>query len=298
MKQVSFFSLLLFIIALSSCNQEEVWKKQAIIEGVAEVNTSGSGYRDLEGKFIDYEYNDFGRFQLAIYDNSIKWSGYNGYFKSITAQVAPQISKITEGIYFLSWIFDNGGGDNVVVNFNVRKVFAHLRHSNASPNVAYDFEMIDGKVICGPSIDCNFPNEKMTSFFSTIRLLNANAEAFDLPQMGTADRPLIVEHIAARDELKGKAIQYTTKLGRTVVQINGDITRVTDETGKVKEYRTHATKIGAGIYYLSWLDNQNYGNHIVFNLNTMQAFDHLTGADKHHEKIYTISCFGTSAKCL
>lgn len=298
MKSILIFRLLLLVFIFSSCSQEKVWERQAIIAGVAEVNTSGSGYQDLEGKFIDYDYNNFGRFQLAIYDNSIKWSGYNGYFKGITAQVIPQISKITDGIYFLSWIFDNGGGDNVVVNFHVQKVFAHLRHVRPSAEANYDFEMIDGKVICGPSIDCNFPNETTTSFFRTIRLLSANAEAFDLPAMGTADRPLIEEHHAARNELKGKVIKYKTNLGNVSVQVDGNITKVKEGTSDFKTYRTHATKIAAGIYYLSWLDNEDYGNHIVFNLNTMQAFDHLTGADDHDEKIYTVSCFGDAADCL
>ena len=110
-------------------NSEEIWSKEEIINHVSSVNTTGSGYPDLEGKFIEYEYVDFGSFTLAFYDNKLLWQGKGGYFDGVTAKVIPQVSKVANDIYFLSWVFATGGGDNVVVNFRTNKVFAHLHHS-------------------------------------------------------------------------------------------------------------------------------------------------------------------------
>jgi phenolic acid decarboxylase len=297
MKKVSIVLLFAFAIIFSNCEREDIWEKQTIVDSVAETNTSGSGYRDLEGKFIDYQYIDFANFQLAFYDNKLTWYGYDGYFKDIIAQVEPQISKVNENIYFLSWLIPAGGGDNVVVNFDNNKVFAHLHQPSAERST--DFELIHGSIVCGPATDCDFPvEEKTTGTLKLIRLLNANIKEFDLPEMGTMDRPLIPEHTAARDELAGKVIKYTADNKVITVQVEGDLTKVTDETGTTKEFQTHVTKIGTGVYFISWLTNEEFGQHIVFNENTMQVFDQITEDGVSKEQIYTVSCFGSPDDCM
>ena len=78
---------------------------------------SGSGYKDLEGDIINYEYEGFGSFRLHIFDNTIKWRGVGGNFNDIVNRVVPQISRVAENIYFMSWATGGQGGDNVMVNF-------------------------------------------------------------------------------------------------------------------------------------------------------------------------------------
>lgn len=262
---------------------ETIWPKEKIINSVAEVNTSGSGYRDLEGKFIDYKYADFGGFTLAFYDNQIMWQGSNGYFDGVTAKVSPQISKVDKDVYFLSWVFPFGGGDNVVVNFETNKVFAHLHQVGADRSIP--FELIHGTITCGPSKDCNFPKGNLSSMLQITKIIGSNTKEFNLPEMGTMKRPLIAEHNAAREELAGKVISYETDEGTIAVQVDGEITYITDNDGK-KEYQTHATKISEGIYFISWLRPEDIGQHIVFNQKTMQVFDQITLEGISLEQIY------------
>lgn len=264
-------------------NTEKVWPKEKIVNSVSEINTTGSGYRDLEGKFIEYKYVDFGSFRLAFYDNTLMWQGHGGYFNTVTAKVTPQISKIDNGIYFLSWVFPNGGGDNVVVNFKTNKVFAHLHHVDSEDFAP--FELIHGYITCGPSTDCNYPEGYLTSMLKIPSLLSSNSKKFNLPDLGTMKRPLIPEHIAARNELAGKVIMYTSDEGEISIEIDGDKTYVNDSSGK-KNYQTQATKISNSIYFISWLLPENIGQHIVFNQNTMQVFDQITLEGLSKEQIY------------
>ena len=264
-------------------NTETIWPKEKIINSVAKVNTSGSGYRDLEGTFIDYKYADFGGFRLAFYDNQIMWQGYGGYFNDVTAKVSPQVSKVDKDVYFLSWVFPFGGGDNVVVNFETNKVFAHLHQVGADRSIP--FELIHGTIICGPSKDCNFPKGSLSSMLQITKIIESNTKEFNLPKMGTMERPLIAEHNAARKELAGKVISYETDEGTIAVQVDGDITYVTDN-GVQKKYQTHTTKISEGIYFISWLLPEDIGQHIVFNQKTMQVFDQITPEGVSLELIY------------
>lgn len=276
------------VIVLPSCfNKEKAWSKEEIMGSKVEVNTSGSGYPDLEGKFIEYEYVDFGTFRLAIYDNKIKWRGYGGYFDGIVSQVEPQISKISEDIYFLSWIFGEGGGDNVVVNFKTKKVFAHLRSGNASEDSPSDFEMIHGSVICGPSVDCNFPEGEPISMLRMVLKLNNNTEKFKLPTIFENEKPLIQAHIDARNELFEMPIQFKNDEGKVSIEVDGNITRVGINGRNLKEYQTNVSKIDEGIYFISWLGNDQFGEHLVFNKNTMKIFNHLTSKKIHQEQIYS-----------
>lgn len=274
---------------LYACShQEKTWLKEDIISSLAASNTSGSGYRDLEGKFIEYEYVDFGSFGLAIYENQIKWRGYGGYFDGIVSQVSPQISKVSDNIYFLSWVFGDSGGDNVVVNFEDKKVFAHLRSGNASEDNPSDFEMIHGTVSCGPSIHCKFPEGEPVSMLRMVMNLTANTKKFDLPTIFETKRPLVQAHLDARNELSLFAIQYETDEGLVTIQVDGDKTRVSINGGVEKEYQTNVSKIGDGVYFISWLGNTSFGEHIVFNKNTMQVFDHMTHKMVRTEEVYSV----------
>ena len=236
--------------------------------------------------FIEYEYVDFGSFGLAIYDNKIKWRGYGGYFDGIVSQVEPQISKISDGIYFLSWVFGTGGGDNVVVNFNNKKVFAHLRSGSASEDSPSDFEMIHGIVNCGPSTNCQFPEGEPVSMLSMVMKLNKNTKQFDLPAIFETEKPLIQAHIDARNELSGLPIQYENDEGIINIQVEGDKTLVRINGRNLKQYQTNVSKIDEGIYFISWLGNEAFGEHIVFNRQTMKVFDHMTSKEVREEQIY------------
>lgn len=261
------------------------WTKQQILNHQVETNLAGSGYPDLEGKFIEYEYVDFGSFRLAIYDNKIKWRGEGGYFDGIVSQVEPQISKVADGVYFLSWVFGNNGGDNVVVNFNTGKVFAHLRSGNANADSPADFEMIHGTVHCGASVDCPFPEGDPISMVRMVLKLNSNTKKFNLPPIFESKKPLIPAHIEAREELKGSTLQYNNEKGENVtVELNDDSTNVSMNGQPSQTYQTNVTKIGEGIYFISWLGNEAFGEHIVYNKNTGQVFDHMT-ADLERKEV-------------
>lgn len=286
MKKYIILIALAFLIIVSYFmffSAEKIWPKEKIINNVAEVNTTGSGYRDLEGKFIEYEYVDFGSFKLAFYDNKLIWQGNGGYFDGVTAKVIPQVSKVNNDVYFLSWVFPNGGGDNVVVNFKTKKVFAHLHQADAERSTP--FELIYGNIICGPSKDCNPPEGSVLNFLKVISLISSNSKKFNLTEMGTMERPIISEHKKAREELFGKIIDYGTGEETITIEIKGDVTFITDKKG-VKEYQTHTTKIDTGIYFISWLQNDDFGQHIVFNQNTMKVFDQILLDGTSKETIY------------
>lgn len=287
--QQVFLVFLVFSLIVSCNNNQDNWSKEQIVNSTSKINVSGSGYRDLEGTFIEYEYVDFGSFRLAIYDNKIKWKGYGGYFDDIVSQVEPQISKVSDSIYFSSWIFEGSGGDNVVVNFKNKTVFAHLRSGNASDDSPSDFEMIHGNVKCGPSSNCEYFEGESSSMLKMIMKLNANTKKFNLPTIFETQKPLIQAHKDARTELLGLPFQYTTEDGIVSVNINNDSLKITRHNTDTKTYKTYVSKIAEGIYFISWLENKKYGQHIVLNKNEMTVFDHMTYNEERKEKIYKAS---------
>ncbi|NME72641.1 hypothetical protein [Flammeovirga aprica] len=295
MNTPSVFFIFSLLFMLSSCSSsEKSWTKEDVIGKVAEQNTSGSGYRDFEGKMINYNYVDFGSFSLAIHDNKIKWKGEGGYFDDIVALVEPQISKIDEGIYFMSWFFESGGGDNVCVNFNTNKVYAHLHHPDA--DTPEDFELIHGDITCGPSTECQFPEGEVMGQFSTIMALFGNIMKFDLPFMGQTERPFSDENKQARKELHGKEIKYKTETSEVVVEVKNHITEVTYKGEPTITYLTYVTKISDGIYFISWMGNRDFSDHIIFNQKNMTVTDQLTKNGVHKEMIFDVSCFDDNCK--
>ncbi|MBD0402962.1 hypothetical protein [Flammeovirga sp. EKP202] len=289
MKFITPSILLLFL--LQSCSpSEETWTKEEILNNVSEHNYSGTGYRDFEGKVINYDYVDFGSFRLAVYDNKIKWKGYGGYFDGIVALVEPQISKVSEGVYFMSWVFESGGGDNVCVNFNTKKVYAHLHQPES--DMPEDFELIYGEITCGPSKDCAFPDGEPMGQLSTIWSIFKNIMKYDLPFLGETERPLIQENKLAQKELTGKKIKYTIDNTSITIEIKNEVTQVTYQGEETQNFLTYVTKVGPGIYFISWMGNRKASDHIVFNQNEMIVFDHISRNGEHRESVYDVDCFG------
>ncbi|WP_157491468.1 hypothetical protein [Flammeovirga sp. SJP92] len=292
--QKSFFCIVLLLTLLSCSSTDTSWSKEKVLKNKAEKNLSGTGYREFEGKMINYDYVDFGSFRLAVFDNKIKWRGYGGYFDGVVAQVNPQISRVADGIYFMSWTFEMGGGDNVCVNFNTKKVYAHLHQADA--DMLEDFEVIHGDITCGPSVECAFPEGEVMGQFSTIFTILKNIIKFDLPFMGQTERPLTEQNQLARKELKGKKLQYKTESTVVTIEVKGDVTQVTYKGEETKNYLSYVTKISDGIYFISWLGDPQFSDHIVLNANDSVVFDQLSKSGEHREKIYEVLCFGEHCK--
>lgn len=256
-------------------------------------DTSGSGYDNLAGQTMSYRYEDFGAFRLLFEDGKMTWQGTEGYFAGIVFQVEPQVSKVADGIYFLSWSTGNGG-DNVVVNLNTMAVNAHLQ-GNEGPLLP-----ISGPITCAPSEVCPAPEGDPWTHDRIGPQIQQNAQSEGLPSMnslGDAGRAISPQDRAARDELAGKAIVYLTEEGLVRVVVDGDETVVVRGDAAGQRYLTHATKIADGVYFISW--GMDYaGNHIVFDTNNYRVFDHLESDNvTRREQIFQITCFDEIVAC-
>jgi hypothetical protein len=264
-----------------------IWTQEHVQTSIAPYNTSGSGYRDLEGRIVNYSYNDFGGFRISLFDNQIKWIGFETYFTGTAAQSPLQASRVAEGIYFLSWGSPETG-DNVVHNFNTMKVSAHIR-STAQTGEKNDFNMISGVIYCKDTPECVFPTVPLTAREEFPEKLQNNAERYGLPPLSSIVRPLTDADASARQELAGITITYATPEGPISVEVDDDQTYVSTNGKKPKRYKTYATKIDHNIYYVSWYDGVSIGQHIMFNRNTMRAFDHVSPEGERREAIYRIT---------
>ncbi|MDG2090428.1 MAG: hypothetical protein P8J61_04870 [Gammaproteobacteria bacterium] len=264
--------------------------------GEQAMTNSGSGYADLEGSIINYSYEDFGGFSLIWADHKVRWDAMHGYYYDMQAETVPQVSKVADDIYFTSWGTLNGG-DNVVHDFNAMTVHAHL--NPGSPWIPMD--NIYGVVHCKDTPDCVVPAETMSpSFKTTAEILAENAELLNLPprrrrglyitEPGSSD-------IAARNELEGLAITYETPFGTTRIEVDGVETRITENQESMLVYPTNATKIADGIYFISWVGGGPGGSHVVFNRQTMKAFDQISPIGERAEAIYDLTCFGSVMSC-
>lgn len=256
---------------------------------------SGSGYADLEGSVINYSYEDFGGFSLIWNNNNALWNAMHGYYYGMEAESAAQVSKVADDIYFTSWGTANGG-DNVVHDFNAMTVHAHLNPGN--PWIPMD--NIYGVVHCKDTPDCEVPVEVQPRDKTTAEILAENADLLNLPprrrrslyitEPGSSD-------IAARNELEGLAITYETPFGTTRIEVDGVETRVTENQENMLVYPTNATKIADDIYFISWVGGGPGGSHVVFNRQTMKAFDHISPAGERTEVIYDLTCFDSVLNC-
>ncbi|SHH40823.1 hypothetical protein SAMN05444003_3045, partial [Cognatiyoonia sediminum] len=246
---------------------------------------------------LAYDYVGFGSFELALYDNRLKWRGFDyGFFDKIVSQVEPNVSKVADDVYFLSWNTP-GGTDNVVVNFDQDTVHAHLWSGPSSVDDYSDFDQIHGQILCEPSKECPFPEGAPTGSFGMAYHFIANSWKYDLPSLTEFQPPLVQSHTDGLAELTGKPLQYEGDSGAVTLQINDQETLVSIDRAAAESFHTHVTKIADGIYFISWLDEPISGDHIVFNKNAMQVFDHVTSEAVRGEQILAATCFGPAEDC-
>lgn len=252
----------------------------------------GSGYKDMEGIVVDYVYGGFSAFRFIVEGRKIRWTGMNRYFEGITRAVDPIISKVDEKVYFSSWPTIGNGGDNVVHNFDLMEVNAHLNPDQSEPKV---LEMLHGVIDCWNTPDCLPPDKRLTSDKDLFKQMGRNQERQHLPPLfglhnnaarSSADR-------AARAELAGLAIEYAG----TKIEVKGNETIVIVDEGEPETFPTFATKVGEGIFFISWLGDHG-GHHIVVNRRTMKAFKHISALGKREEIVYDVICFDTSHACV
>jgi len=266
-----------------------------------ESGPGGSGFADLNGDVINYEYYGFGGFQLYMSERGLKWRGDGGEFDSVVAMVTPQVSKVADNVYFMSWPTPGEGGDNVVMNFDEMTVNAHLGGGDR-------FRLITGVVHCRNSSDCIAPEGDVMSPAETMQMLMANAQRSGRPrppggmggpggppQMPPAG-PLSPADEAARDALRGKVLRFETQSGITSVVVADDTTIVSVAGAAETSHATHATQVAENVLFVSW-GGPHGGNHIAFNAQTMKVYDQILADGTRTEAIYEVTCFDMAAGC-
>lgn len=268
--------------------------QSATIVEVGGVKPAGSGFADVEGKLINYDYKEFSGFYLQWKDAHTIWRGHDGgYWEGVIALRAAQVSKVADGIYFTSWPGPFGGGDNVVHDLNNMKVYAHLAGTK------YNVKLINGDIQCFDQPDCVAPGDNYTDPQVMLGIIADNIKQYDLPDRARLEdlsRPLIPQHQAARDDLRGKAIVFRTQGGETRIEVDGNETRVSENGNPAKPEQTYATRIDEHVYFLTWAGPDG-GNHMLFNTETMKVFDHRLPDLTRGEQIYTITCFADVGEC-
>lgn len=261
-----------------------------------EPDPPGAGYAGMDGDVINYEYYDFGGFQLLMSDHRLKWRGAGGLFDGVVALVSPQVSEVADNIYFMSWPTQGEGGDNVVVNFDAMTVNAHLGGGDR-------FRLIHGVVHCRNSSDCIAPEGDVMSPDEVMQTLMANAQRNGLagppggpPGAPPESGPLSPADLAAREALRGKVLRYETDHGTTSVEVADDATIVSEDGGDETSHATHATQIAEDVFFISW-GGAHGGNHIVLNAATMKVYDQIMPDGTRKEAIYDASCFDMPAMC-
>ena len=258
-----------------------------------ESDPPGSGYAGMDGDVINYEYYDFGGFQLLMSEHRLKWRGVGGRFDGVVALVSPQVSRVADNIYFMSWGTPDGG-DNVVVDFDAMTVNAHLGGGDR-------YRLIHGVVHCRNSSDCIAPEGDVMSREEAMQTLAANARRAGQPgppggPPEPAAGPLSPADLAAREALRGKVLRYETDRGTTSVAVADDATIVSEDGADEASHATHATQIADDVFFVSW-GGAHGGNHIVFNAETMKVYDQIMPDGTRKEAIYDASCFDTPARC-
>lgn len=272
------------------------WDQEKSLGFEAPAPAAGSGYHELEGRIVNYRYDAFGGFELAFYDGKLKWRGVGGYFDGVVAQVEPQISKVSERVYFMSWP-TGPGGDNVVMSIRDGRIYAHLDSGNEAPNRTTTFDMIHGVIECGPRRDCSYPTGAPTPLLWALYRLGTNASKFGLEPMSSHDAARIDEHMEAEAALDGRVLRYRTPQGAFSLSFDGQRLSVGDPKGGVLSHRLHATKVGARLYLVSWRDEVEGAQHLLFNGNTMRVYTHIQPDGSRREEVYGVDCFGRVSDC-
>ena len=250
---------------------------------------SGRGWPGLNGSVVNYEYNGFAGFRLSFCNGTLHWLGDKGLFEGITARVQPVVSKVAEGI--MSWPTPDGGGDNVVMNFNDGTVFGHLG-ADAS------FDLISGPIQCRDTADCQPPEGEPTAppMIIARMMLNAWKLGYLTPgrAMGALKEPgkTAPADAAGKAELSGRTIAYETPQGTLRMRIDGSTTDVSIGAGQRSTSPTYATRVSDGIYFISW-DGQPSGNHVVLNSHDMRVYDQIAADGTRAESIHEVTCLST-----
>lgn len=250
-----------------------------------QTSSTGSGYEDLKGSVINYGYDNFDDFDLTIYNNKIKWIGQVGLYKGIAQEVVPQISKVAEGVYFMSWPTSESEGDNVIHNYHIMKANAHLYLQN-------DVYMIHGDVYSINESTTRFPHGALTPANEVIPMVMQNAARMGLAMDANAlsfDR--FPETTIAIEELEDKALEYESAEGLIHIEVNDEITNVSVDNRPAGSYQPFVSKIDENIYLISW-NGEHGGNHIAVNINTMKVYDHINESGERREAIYDVTYFG------
>lgn len=243
---------------------------------------SGSGYDDLRGAVLNWGYPDFGDFRIVIYNHKVKWLGVGGYFDGIARELVPQISKVSDDVYFLSWS-TGSGGDNIVIDSSSGTVNAHLFDESGGLMVLHGTfaGMNSPKIV--------FPHAELTPAPEVGAKIEQNIKQKNLPPFMFDEAVSEASNdVAARNELAGQSLSYQTPEGTVKVQVDGDVTHVWEDDRAVGDFMTAVTKIAEGIYQISWI-NDKTSNFLVVNRNSGQVFDHIRPSGKRAEAIYQLN---------
>ena len=224
---------------------------------------SGPGYLDLEGKVFHYAYEGFAGFRVLIERNRLKFQGVSGEFEGITKLETPQFSKVSDGVYFMSWSVLGDMGDNVVVNLRDMKVFGHLGPGS-------DYRQIHGDIHCFGTVEqCDPPVGRIQSTLeSVIRVMLRNGPP------GSADHASERRATPAARALEGKELRYRVADGPSVTLRVENHTAIVDEGHGPEPRGGTFTQPDEHLYFVSW-DGEHGGQHIVFNEKTMEVHDQI-----------------------
>lgn len=258
------------------------------------VTPSGSGYDEVEGTIVNYEYVGFGGFYLQVKDRKIKWKGFIGSFTDIISEVDPQVSKIADNIYMFSWAVSGDGGDNVVMNFNEMKVFGHL--SQGGP-----IDMISGEIYCVNQSECHEPEgEPMGSVGLVLGLWgNSRGTGKSIQELiqgvaGEAD-------YQGREALQGQKLVYETDSETITLTFldadtSAELSKLDPEELASNQVVINGTIITDGIYFISWRDGAPGDNHIIYNSYNQKIYDQIADDGERFEMIFNAVSFGPAVE--
>ena len=228
-----------------------------------DVRRSGPGYPDLDGKVFNYAYEGFAAFRVLVARNRLLFEGVSGEFEGVRMLQVPQISRVDDGIYFMSWQVRGDMGDNVLVNTVDMKVFGHL-------GAGSDYRQIHGDIACfGTTQECDAPAGEPQSVIGGIarvmlrRLFGSDAD-------GDSSSPAQ----PGAHALDNLSLVYALPDGEAVsLRIeNGGV--LVEEAGQFIARGGVVTQAADQIYLVSW-DGDHGGQHIVFNARTMEIHDQI-----------------------
>ena len=167
-------------------------------------------------------------------DRGLKWRGVGGEFDGVISLVTPQVSKVADDIYFMSWPTMGEGGDNVVVNFDAMTVNAHLGGGNR-------FRLITGVIHCRDSRDCTPPEGDAMQPNQIMQTLMTNRQRSGRagpPGAPPPAAPLSQADQAAREALRDMVLTYESDHGTISIEVADDATLVSIDGGAPESHAT------------------------------------------------------------